>query len=296
MTNNKTLIGSLQVILAGICWGSLGIFSSKLLGFGFDSFQIATLRIITAGIIVGLLLPSVLPVLKKLSLSEWINLILQSLIGVLGMTLCYFFAVGKIGVSMAVALLYTAPVFSLVLARLILNETINKKSIILGIVAVVGVGFLMMGDKFSVNIGVLIGLLSGLCYALYGILGKKAMAYHLPSNVVFFSSVCISALVLLCLPNTYETYKQLLVLSSYALLFTLGLAIVGTIMPYFLYMSALQKLPATKASVFTIVEPLTAILLAVLLLNQSLLALQLIGVLLIIGATLINALPTKSLK
>lgn len=296
MTNNKTLIGSLQVILAGICWGSLGIFSSKLLGFGFDSFQIATLRIITAGIIISLLLPSVLPILKKLTLPEWVNLILQSLVGVLGMTLCYFFAVGKIGVSMAVALLYTAPVFSLVLARLILGESISKKSAILGIVAVIGVGFLMAGDKLTFNVGVIVGLLSGLCYSLYGILGKKAMAYYLPANVVFFSSVCISAVVLLCLPNTYHTYGQLFNLPSYALLFTLGLAILGTIAPYFLYMSALQKLPATRASVFTIVEPLTAILLAVVLLNQSLSILQILGVVLIIGATLVNALPNKSVK
>lgn len=296
MINNKNLIGSLQVILAGICWGSLGIFSSRLLEFGFNSFQIATLRIITAGIIVSLLLPSVLPILKKLTLPEWVNLILQSLVGVLGMTLCYFFAVDKIGVSMAVALLYTAPVFSLILARFILGETITKKSAILGIVAVVGVGFLMAGDKLVFNMGVIVGLLSGLCYSLYGILGKKAMAYHHPANLVFFSSVCISALVLLCLPNTYTTYGQLFNLPSYALLFALGLAILGTIAPYFLYMSALQKLPATRASVFTIVEPLTAILLAMVLLNQSLSVLQMIGVGLIIGATLVNALPTKSLN
>lgn len=290
---NTTLIGSLQVILAGICWGSLGIFSSKLLAFGFESFQVTTLRIVTAGLVVLLLLPSVLPILKKLSTPEWINLILQSLIGVLGMTLCYFYAVGKVGVSMAVALLYTAPVFSLVLAWLILNEPITKKSAILGIAAVVGVGFLMAGDKVVFNMGVIVGLLSGLCYSLYGILGKKAMAYHHPSNLVFFSSVFISATALLFLPQTYGTYGQLLNLPSYAMLFVLGLSVVGTIAPFFLYMSALHKLPATTASVFTIIEPLTAIVLAVILLKQPLSLWQMVGVVLIIGATLANALPKR---
>ncbi|WFF39104.1 EamA family transporter [Moraxella nasibovis] len=287
--NNNILIGSLQVILAGVCWGSLGIFSSKLLAFGFESFQVTILRIVTAGLVVLLLLPAVLPILKKLSTPEWINLILQSLIGVLGMTLCYFYAVGQVGVSMAVALLYTAPVFSLVLARLILNEPITKKSAILGVVAVVGVGFLMAG-KVVFNMGVIVGLLSGLCYSLYGILGKKAMAYHHPSNLVFFSSVFISAITLLLLPQTYGTYGQLLNLPSYAMLFVLGLSVVGTIAPFFLYMSALHKLPATTASVFTIIEPLTAIILAVILLKQPLSLWQMIGVGLIVGATLVNAL------
>lgn len=290
---NNALIGSLQVILAGVCWGSLGIFSSKLLGFGFSSFQITTLRIVTAGMIVLLLLPSVLPILKKLTAPEWINLVLQSLIGVLGMTLCYFFAVGQVGVSMAVALLYTAPVFSLVLAKLILSEPITKKSVILGVVAVLGVGFLMAGDGFKFNIGVAVGLLSGLCYSLYGILGKKAMAYHHPANLVFFSSVSISALALLLLPQTYGTYGTLFGLSGYAFLLVLGLSVVGTIAPFFLYMSALHKLSATKASVFTIIEPLTAIVLAVILLKQPLSSMQMIGVGLIVGVTLMNAVERR---
>lgn len=49
-TNNRTLlIGSLQFIMAGICWGALGIFSTQLGKLGLDSFAITTLRIVTAG-------------------------------------------------------------------------------------------------------------------------------------------------------------------------------------------------------------------------------------------------------
>ena len=55
-------------------------------------------------------------------------------------------------------------------------------------------------------------------------------------------------------------------------------------------MSALQKLPASTASVFTIVEPLTAIALAVFLLHQPLTIIQMIGTLLIATATAANAL------
>jgi len=74
----------------------------------------------------------------------------------------------------------------------------------------------------------------------------------------------------------------------------LGLSLLGTIVPFFLYMNALKKLSATKASVFTIVEPLTAIILATVLLQQPLKPLQMVGVTLIIAATLMNALWGKS--
>ncbi|USZ15238.1 DMT family transporter [Moraxella sp. FZFQ2102] len=287
------LIGSLQVILAGICWGTLGIFSTQLGDLGLTSFQITTLRIVTAGMIVLVLLPKLFTTFAAMPAKQWLGLIIQSLIGVLGMTLCYFYAVGQVGVSMAVALLYTAPVFSLVLARVILGERITAKSALLAIIAVIGVACLMAGDKFTINAGVAVGLLSGLCYSLYGILGKKAMGFNHSAQMVFFSSVAFSSLALLFLPQTFTTYQTVLTLPVQTWGLVLGLSLVGTIAPFLLYMSALQKLPATTASVFTIVEPLTAIILAVFLLHQPLSMMQLIGVVLIIGATLANALGRK---
>lgn len=287
------LIGSLQVILAGICWGTLGIFSTQLGDLGLTSFQITTLRIVTAGMIVLVLLPKLFTTFAAMPTKQWLGLIIQSLIGVLGMTLCYFYAVGQVGVSMAVALLYTAPVFSLVLARVILGERITAKSALLAIIAVIGVACLMAGDKFTINAGVAVGLLSGLCYSLYGILGKKAMGFNHSAQMVFFSSVAFSSLALLFLPQTFTTYQTVLTLPVQTWGLVLGLSLVGTIAPFLLYMNALQKLPATTASVFTIVEPLTAIILAVFLLHQPLSMMQLIGVVLIIGATLANALGRK---
>lgn len=292
--DSRVLVGSLQVIAAGICWGTLGIFSTQLGKLGFTSFEITTLRVVTAGVLLLILVPRLISNFKNLTIKEWISLTLQSLIGVLGMTLCYFFTVQYVGVSMAVALLYTAPIFSLVFAKIILGETISLKSALLAIVAVIGVACLMLGDKISLNIGMLVGLLSGLCYSLYGILGKKAISYNHPENLVLFSSVAFSAFILLFLPQTYHTYSTLVSLPSSAILFVLGLSVIGTIAPFFLYMTALKKLPATKASVFTIVEPLTAIMLATLLLNQSLKLLQMLGVALIVLATLINAIWAKS--
>lgn len=58
------MIGSLRVIIASICWGTLGIFSIGLGKLGFDSFQIATLRIVTAGAVILLLLPQLFPATK----------------------------------------------------------------------------------------------------------------------------------------------------------------------------------------------------------------------------------------
>ncbi|WP_435978959.1 EamA family transporter [Psychrobacter sp. DM4] len=286
----QSWIGTIQIITAAICWGTLGIFSTYLNQAGFSGWQTTILRVVTAALIILVMLPKLWPNLRKLRAKQWLGLAIQSLIGVLGMSLCYFFAVIYVGAGPAVALLYTAPVFSLLFSALLLNESITRKSGLLALVAVFGVGLTMLGDEAQINWGIVLGLLAGICYSLYGVLGKRAMHDAHPAPLVFFTSIVISASVLLLLPDTYRTYYKLFSLPLQTWTFAIGLSLIGTVVPFALYMKALEKLPATRASVFTIFEPLTAIALAILLFNQSLGWIQYVGVLLILLAALFNAL------
>lgn len=97
-------------------------------------------------------------------------------------------------------------------------------------------------------------------------------------------------MALLLLPMTYQTYAKALSTPAITWLWVMGLSLVGTVIPFFLYMSALHKLPATKASVFTVFEPFTAIVLSIVLLHQSLNGMQYSGMVLILLATLLNSI------
>lgn len=283
-------LGILQVISAAVCWGSLGIFSTYLNQQGFSGLQITILRIVTAGILILIMLPKLWPDLKSISFKQYLGLASQSFIGILGMTLFYFFAVIQIGVGPAVALLYTAPLFSLVFSALLLGEKITRHSLMLVVLGFSGVALMVLDGKSSINWGIGLGLLSGLCYSLYGVLGKQAVkANHSPS-LVFFTSILFSASLFIFVPETYTTYAQAMALSPITWVYIIGLSFIGTVLPFSLYMSALHKLSATRASTFTTFEPLTAILLAVILLNQSLTLLQYLGVSFIIIASLLNSL------
>ncbi|MGP5202773.1 DMT family transporter [Psychrobacter aquimaris] len=290
MSARQSWIGTIQIITAAVCWGTLGIFSTYLNQIGFSGWQITILRIVTAAFLILVMLPKLWPRLIKLRRKQWLGLALQSLIGVLGMSVCYFFAVIYVGAGPAVALLYTAPVFSLLFSAFLLDESITRKSALLALMAVFGVGLTMLGEQAQVNWGILLGLLAGVCYSLYGVLGKRAMHDAHPAPLVFFTSIIISAGVLLLLPETYQTYGQLMSLPLHTWGYALGLSLIGTVVPFALYMKALEKLPATRASVFTIFEPLTAIALAILLLHQSLSWIQYVGVVLILLAALFNAI------
>lgn len=289
---NDQTIGMLQIISGAVCWGTLGVMGATLNRNGFTGSEVATLRILFAALLLLTALPLFWPYIRQLKHQNLPMLAVQSIIGMLGMSLCYFAAVSRVGAAMAVALLYTAPIWSLFFSWIILGEKITYRSTILTIVAALGVALSMTGNTGISITGILFGLGSGICYALYGVLGKRAMADN-PSMLVMFTSITISALILLFLPNTHHAFGHLLDESAIGWLSAISLALIGTVASSFFFMCGLQKMPATRASVFTVFEPFTAVVLAVVWLEESLSYIQFIGIFLIIGVAVANALPTK---
>lgn len=292
---NPTTIGMIQIIAGAACWGTLGILGITLKQLDFSSSEVAALRITLAFILLLPALPWLWPQLRRLRLHQLPMLALQSLIGMLGMSLCYFAAVSRIGPSLAVALLYTAPVWSLILARILLGEGITRQSAALAVVAAAGVAMTLSGGMQAHPTGILFGLGAGICYALYGVLGKRAMRGH-PPMLVFFTSIGFSALALWLLPDTHSALAKLSAQQAPAWLSAVGLSLVGTVAAFALFVKGLEKMPAARAAVFTVFEPLTAIALAALLLHERLGGWQYAGVVLILGAALFNALPAHKLR
>ena len=75
------------------------------------------------------------------------------------------------------------------------------------------------------------------------------------------------------------------------------LLIVGLIhtgITYCLYFSSLKELPGQKAAILSYIDPLVAVLISVLLLNETMTLWQTIGGILILGFTLWNEITPKS--
>ena len=289
-------IGLLQIIVAAVCWGTLGLIGTRLHQLHFTSSQVAAVRIVGALAVLLLLLPLFWPYLRSLHWRRLPFLALQSMLGMLGMSWFYFAAVTHAGSAVAVALLYTAPVWSLILARVILGEGIRPAQALLTVLAAAGVALTMAGGIKAQPVGLLFGLLSGLCYALYGVLGKRAMQGN-PPMLVLFTSIAFSALVLLATALPYDAAALLWQAPNKSVwLYALALVLTGTLLPYFLFIKGLEKMPAAQASVFTIIEPLTAVLLATLWLGEHIGVLQALGIALIVAAAAANAVLRPASK
>ena len=75
------------------------------------------------------------------------------------------------------------------------------------------------------------------------------------------------------------------------------LGVVHTGIVYLLFFSAVGKLPSQTSSVLSYVDPITAIVLSSVFLNQKMNNLQIVGTFLILGSVFINeVLKTKKLQ
>ncbi|SHM24166.1 DMT family transporter [Vreelandella subglaciescola] len=289
-------IGMLYIALAASSWGTLGILASGLIAVGFNGFEVAALRVLLSACVLLVISPRVLRPHLATIRRHWPILCIHSLIGVFFYNVLYFIAIEEVGVTFSVGLLYTAPIWALVFSIFILGErlswlrSLSALGACTGVMLTLGVGG--VGSTPSV-MGVLLGLAAGATYALYPVIGKRAI-YHVPPTVLLFSSFLISGLAFASTPPAWDGVARLMEsesLSVWMLLLTMSLF--GTIFSYFLFTRGIKMVPASSVGVVTTLEPLVAIVLASALLNEHLTILQYFGIFLIVLFSILSGLLNK---
>ena len=270
--------GYALVFLAASMWGTLGIFAKLLYGYGLDPFTIVFFRASTAFFLL-LLYNNFRNDLnfKRDRLKFYAFYVFFSVFLFYAL---YFYAVELSSVSLAVLLLYTAPIYSTIMGYLIFGEGITPLK--LASLGMVFAGVLFVTElNGSVNmIGVILGLLSGFTYALYGILGKIAVREDSPGEALMYT-LGFGALFLL--PFTKFNIPM------GAIPYLAALGIFPTFLAYLMYNHALQDIEASRASIVATVEPVVALILAYVIFHEVLIPKQIFGAgMIIFGALLLQ--------
>ena len=276
----------IYIVIAGLLWGTSGIFVHYMTPYGFHSLQITAVRGVVSfvGMLTFVLLcrRSALRVKAK-------ELLLYVLSGVcLYLTAaCYYTAMQLTSVSTAVVLMYTSPIYVGVVSVLFFGERMTRSKL-LAILGMLGgcvlVSGALTGLAFDVG-GILIGIFSGLTYAGYNIFSKLAMrrgGHPLSLTVYAFLTMALIACIV-APPWEIVAVAAKAPMETVPLCISLG--IVTFILPYFLYTTALGDLPAGIASALSIVEPMAATVFSVIVLAETVDAFAWIGIVLILGAT-----------
>lgn len=165
-------------LLAGMMFGSGGVFVRTLMANGIDSTTLLFLRFSIA------ILPILIAILVtdrnlfKIYLKD-MPLFLVCAMCILGLNLCYNESMGSIPLSLAAVLLSLAPIYVLVIAYFAFREKITNKKLICMALAIFGC-ILMTGvletDLSNLPVyGIIAGIGAGLFWAVYLIASKKSI-------------------------------------------------------------------------------------------------------------------------
>lgn len=289
--------GTLLIIIAGIFWGSMGLFVRYLSSFGFSSIQIAALRLSVAAVIFSLILLIKEPKGFKINIRDIFLFLGLGLCSILFFTVCYFTSIQLMSMSTAAILLYTSPIWVMLMAVIIFKERITKAKMIALILSFAGcICVSGLGSGSVTWLGILIGLGSGIGYGLYSILGRIALKKYSPYVVTTYTFI-IAAMGAIIICNPIDVAEKFSAANNagFLIFFIFITGLVTAVIPFMCYTLGLQNTEAGKAAILATVEPLVATVIGAVVYHEEITLLSTAGIICILLAVVILNIKRKSL-
>ncbi len=289
----KSFLPVISVILAGVLWGIISFFIKALSGAGLNAMQITFIRMAVAAPLLTIAVAFINRQKLKISVKDIWMFIGTGIISIVLFNVCYFYSMINSEASVAVILLYTSPVFIMLLSALLFKEKVTIIKLIALIMTFGGcvmVAGLSHGKSIAPMI-IVIGLASGLFYGLYTIFGRYALKKYDSLTVTVYTFI-------FGLIGTLPIGKADLVIHTMSnqtnlILWCIGIGIVCTVLPYFLYTWGLARMESGKAAIIVAVEPLVGAVIGMTFYSESRNITKILGISLILCAIVILNLPQK---
>ena len=280
--------GMLEVLASGILFGLLGPLGKVAFNRGLAPFELLSLRFTLGGFLLLALIRGTHPHVFSLSKKTIGHLFLLGVSGYALFSSLYFFAIRELSASLAVLLLYTYPLMVTLFSFLLKIEKVSWRKLMALALAVFGMIALIGADFASSHFkGYLFGLGSAFFYSLYILASNrwlKGINPYLATGVIQLfagGALCVLAFHDFARPLT-------IVQQSWDIL--LALAFFCTLGAMSLFQAGLQKLRPSETSLLSLSEPLSGVMLSILVMGESLSLMQVFGGILIMVSLLIVAL------
>lgn len=293
--NNTFIRGMILCIVGASFWGISGTFGQMLFNEkGFTPDWLVTIRLLIAGIIMLLISykkhkTKTFDILKDKK--DLIQLLIFSIIGMMAVQYTYFVSITYSNAATATILQYLGPIIIIIYMSLKNRKLPTPTEFIAVVFAMIGTFLLVThGDitKLAISPKALIwGISSAFALAFYTVYPFELLKKW-ESSIIIGWSMFIGGIALSFKKQPWDftgvfDYKALLLLGF--------IIIFGTLIAFFSYLDSLKYIGATRASLFSCVEPLSAAFFSIILLNIQFTLMDWIGFICIIATIFI--LSTK---
>ncbi len=221
------------------------------------------------------------------------TLIVLGAFGYGGQALSFFTAIRLAPAGLAALLLYLHPALVAVLAAVFLHERLSTAKLVALAIALVGTTLTVMPSIGSdaiagapqVLTGLAFAVVSAAFYAVYIIVaawvGRRAEALPMSTVVIAGAAAVFVVTALVRGPQWPQTPGGWLAIA--------GMALLSTVAAITLYFTGLERIGPVRASTLSTIEPLCTVILAAIVLDESLAPVQLAGGALILAAAALIA-------
>lgn len=312
------------VILAAIFWGILVVFVRAFGKADFASMEIVTLRVYSSAIFAWIFLlifdhnsQRKRNARTAFRLRDSWCFIGTGLVSIVFFSYCYFRNVEVSSAAVAAILMYTSPIFVTLLSAIFFKEKLTKTKLLALILAIIGCALVsgiaggMTGGIATATpgiastspgilgtpsvTGILLGLGSGIGYALYSIFGRFALDKgYSPFFVtaMTFTFACVGVLPFIDIAGLATR----LVSEPKYILLALVMGLVGSCTPFALYTLGLRYMEASKAAILATLEPIVTALVGTFFYKEPIDLFIILGIIMVLVAGILCSGPGKQEK
>jgi drug/metabolite transporter (DMT)-like permease len=295
LTQRRPYVGYAMVLVAAALFGINGTVSKVALSSGLSSLRLTEAR--SAGACIGLVLIALIrrPSSLRVARRELPRLAFFGCVGVAFVQLTYFLAIHRLAIAIALLIQYLGPLLVAIYARTFGHEHVRRR-----IWAALGLsltGLTLMVQLWNGvtldGLGIVFAFLGAVTYATYLLLAEREIAARDTISLMawgFFFSTLFWSVV-----QPWWSFPAWTVARTVTLQGALGgthapvwalvlwIVVLGTIVPFSLVVGALRHISATRAGVTAMLEPVVATVVAWAWLRESLSAVQVLGVIVVLG-------------
>jgi drug/metabolite transporter (DMT)-like permease len=279
----RHLVGYALAIAAASFWGVGGVLAKLAFARGIAPAELAQVRIGLGFLLFAAIVAISRPSAARVRREHVPLLVAFGVIGLAGVQLSYYEAIKRLPVVLALLVQYLGPLIALVYFWL-RGRHVGGRLWLAALLTIVG-SYLALGaydaNLLELNLeGALVAMLSALLFAFYLITGERIVRVYSALTLLLygFGAAAVAWTALRpwwTLPfGSWDATTYLLIAA---------VAVVATVVPFFLSSRALSILPATRVGLAQTTEPVVAAIVAFAVLGESLAAAQLAGAALVLS-------------
>lgn len=289
MTNEHK--GFLCAVLSGLMYGLLGYFGMTLLNEGLSVSTMLFWRFCIATLLLAIIIAATFKKIAKPNIQDAIKVFLFGAAFYSLSSITYFISGEYIGSGLAMVICYSAyPAMIIFLNWVLFRSKAPRIYYFVLVCMFVGIALLSDLSNFKVDFyGNFMGILSALFYAFYIVFSKKNSLQPLLSSFVVSLGCMATCLAFAIITNTFVVPS-----STEVWMNIIGVGVICTALPILLLLKALKHINSDTASLLAVLEPVFVVIFGILLLDEQMTIVQLLGSIILIAGGIMTIFAKKS--